>query len=637
MLYPKNILHNSKAKLTSLLKVARTTKAYVREKLGKLPPNGPRFTINTEQSESYADTASPIGSRVRPPTPYPGGPVSSVPIGNYTSSSSIADISTDNSAMDTPSARPRSRHIVIGNGNASAPGNPQHVEVPDPPPEAMISQHVAHPGSSSAPAPTRRIIIIGPSRTGTTATVLPAIPLHPATPNLASSPRSMRLARRNANRMWRMRVGHMRYNVSFPADYAFRPAPEYYRHRAHSGVQSSPRIFPRHQPQPSVPVEGEQQFLTTHQRPVYRDMGTQTSPQVEDHSTQTSPKVQDQAIQSSPRAPSSRHLSAGGSGEETPCGSPVWGAPLPRRRAREFIKGFGRLEDPFVNAPAQPVFRPVVQQASPPEPAPVQEAAPAHPPPKALSSGSDNRRWSDFDSDEMPSIDNKRLVRVNSNEWQMQHGKETTTTSAQGIADSQAAAAAPAHCMDTSSRAWSSGSSEELASAEDEPLQQEDVPTSEQLPEGQDLNADTPAAAPGYDPLAPYGPIYITPGQILLTGEYRGERDSQPQNRVDPFDYYFGGDPRLDAVYTAAEQYDHLYRENRALQHNNNVSTWKVTVLERELIRHIHKAQEQEAELQVLRSRLEQVERGSVDEGTVVHNEVESTVEDEEISDLYGP
>ncbi|KAI1612019.1 hypothetical protein EDD36DRAFT_419877 [Exophiala viscosa] len=633
---PINLIRRSKASLTKLLKVAQTTKAYVREKLRLPGASAPRFTVGTDASVNYADTISPMSSPIRPPTPYPGGPVLRNPIVNYTVGSSIADMSTNVSTMDHPVLRRTTRRITIGGSSAPAGSSSS--------PLATTSQHVGGTGSSSAAATTRRVVIIGSSTTATPSALSPLISSSLPLPNPAMSPRSLRLARRDVNRMWRMRMAQARNRASFPARYAFRPAQEYYLKPARCNEQAGSQAL-------------------TH------DIGTQTYPTIHDQGTQTSPQVHEETAKSTPSALSPRHLPSGGSSADTPCGSPVWGAPLPRKRAREFVKGCWRLEDPFVMSP--PHWRalgPVMEQPSIPQQAPLTQAvsapqevqvnqitnsrsAVAPPAPRPVSSSHDARRWSDFDSDEMSSTGSKRLVRMASNGWVIQHGEVSAEAPAQGTSSGEPAPPADdtRHCMDTSSRAWSEGSSDEHVNTEHQPIvsidsqqsklrpqdsvsYQEYVQTPEQHAHGQPLGARTPAAEQ-YDPLAPYGPVYITPGQVLLTGEYRGEWDSQPQNRRDPFDLHFGGDPRLDAVYAAAEQYDSLYRENRALMHNNNVSTWKVTVLEGELLRRTRQAQEQEAEILFLRSRLEEFER----ESSVVHNELSSVVESEETSDMYGP
>lgn len=665
MVSSKNIIRRSKAKLTSFLKVAYVdTKTYVQDKLRRPPATVRRFALDPESSGSYADTISPVTSYL-PSTNFDiRGSTSGIPRINHTEGSSIAD----NSTMDGPSPARTTRRFVIR--NSSVFGNPQRVN---------------DTGSSPAAATTRRVIVIGPSATTTSSGVSPVISSDLEAPNLTKSSRSLNLARRDAYRMWRMRMVRAR---------------NYQRHGTQSDSPAGPAAFPGHRARPSVPLDIEQHCFDSHQRPKYREMGTQTHTTTQEQSTQTTQEVEDQGIQTAsaiedqptasvplvqgkaqliPSDLSSRHLSSGGSSAETPV---VWGRPLPRKRGREFIKGYWRLEDPFVEPPPQTVFAPVVEKAPIPQQAPVSQAqvgkaapAPALPqsvrlanlrsaiaPPAAQVDSSDTppRRWSDFDSDEFSTPDNKRLVRVASNQWEVQPPKQTSAAPAQSNPGVRSAVPAEAHTdshengISSSDPHCSNDQSEKLVNSnnkhlvrigseqcdlrpEDSISQHEELLTLPKQPQGQ-LHKTPTLVTAAHDPLAPFGPVYITPNQILLTGEYKGEWDSQPRNRVDPLDLRLGGIPGLnDAVYAAAEEYDNLYRAHRALMHNNNVSTWKVTVLEGELLRRNRQVQEQEAEIRFLRIRLGQVERerGIVDDDTVVHKRVASEVDDEEDSELY--
>jgi hypothetical protein len=162
---------------------------------------------------------------------------------------------------------------------------------------------------------------------------------------------------------------------------------------------------------------------------------------------------------------------------------------------------------------------------------------------------------------------------------------------------------------------------------------------------------------------------YLTPHQVLLPGEVRGEWDS-PRHDEAAENHPFAAVQRLrQAADFAAQQLGQLYREREAYRHNNNVNCWKVNQLQEELTRRHHAQQgnapeaeiarlnqqlgEREAENRFLRIRLDQLDRATAQAeedsvhpgeafsvaGTVLHHQRPSQQleEEEEDSDMYGP
>ncbi|KAK5280915.1 hypothetical protein LTR40_005682 [Exophiala xenobiotica] len=263
-------------------------------------------------------------------------------------------------------------------------------------------------------------------------------------------------------------------------------------------------------------------------------------------------------------------------------------------------------------------------------------------------------RWSD-DYDEFSSVENQQMVRVGDLEWRLQSE------------DSQAAT----HLLDETPP-FDSARFEIWRRRSRPHAQHARVPaTSPTAPTGNivtPVQAFVPPSAQQID-LGPHGLNYLTPHQVLLPGEVRGEWDS-PRHDEAAENHPFAAVERLSqAADFAAQQLGQLYREREAYRHNNNVNCWKVNQLQEELTRRHHMQQgtapeaeiarltqqlgEREAENRFLRIRLDQLDRATAQAeedsvhpgealsvaGTVLHHRRPSQQREfeEEDSDMYGP
>jgi hypothetical protein len=266
-------------------------------------------------------------------------------------------------------------------------------------------------------------------------------------------------------------------------------------------------------------------------------------------------------------------------------------------------------------------------------------------------------RWSD-DYDEFSSVDNQQMVRVGDLEWRLQSE------------DSQAAT----HLLDETPpfesarfEIWRRRSRPHARHAR-VPAASPTAPTGNIGPVTP-VQAFVPPPAQQID-LGPHGLNYLTPHQVLLPGEVRGEWDS-PRHDDAVENHPFAAVQRLrQAADFAAQQLGQLYREREAYRHNNNVNCWKVNQLQEELTRRHHAQRgtapdaeiarlnqqlgECEAENRFLRIRLDQLDRATAQAeedsvhpgdalsvaGTVLHRQPRPSQQcefEEEDSDMYGP
>ncbi|KAK5459782.1 hypothetical protein LTS15_003911 [Exophiala xenobiotica] len=265
-------------------------------------------------------------------------------------------------------------------------------------------------------------------------------------------------------------------------------------------------------------------------------------------------------------------------------------------------------------------------------------------------------RWSD-DYDEFSSVENQQMVRVGDLEWRFESE------------DGQAAT----HLLDETPP-FESARFEIWRRRSRPHAQHPRVPAAAPTAPTGNIGPVTPVQAfvppPAHqNELGPHGLNYLTPHQVLLPGEVRGEWNS-PRHDDAVENHPFAAVQRLSqAANFAAQQLEQLYREREAYRHNNNVNCWKVNQLQEELTRRHHLQQgtapeaemarlnqqlgEREAENRFLRIRLDQLERATAQAeedsvhpgealsvaGTVLHHQRPSQQleEEEEDSDMYGP
>ncbi len=667
----KKVLRRSKAKLTSsILKATRTSLNLLRETLGQSSASHSRFLVDASSGRSSNETnENRPGSHLTTPSTdqYARQRMLDHLDGSYEDGWSTANhsgmtspIRSDIAGANSP--RPSRRRVVIIAG-PHAPG------LPSPSPDT--------------PAPLVRISASVYAETVKSS----SIPSDLASPNLADSPRSLTGSpRRPSGLMQRQNRGWVRNRVSAPSLIVYAQEPAYYlpppniietTNDSEADEAPAPELAneagktPAHHSQPSVSNSVQAQFFAAHP-PETRDAATQTAPRT----------YRDQGTQPSP-PPSPRYLSSGGSSADT------FGelAPIPRninRRPRKFVRCIGRGIDQNVSPPPQPNvalvvrFPPAQSESVPVEPIsssegelsagrpiillspPESEATPSLIRDITDEAPSSNRPWDDTDFQQFENDNNQRLVRIGSEQWAVQPPQPTANAANAAPAAASAVSESPPaarwsedydefssvdnhHIIRVGELEWRLQSENDqsadrlldntpsFVSARDEILRRRSRPHARQTRVSAaapvtPVQAPAPAPVPGEQiDLGPHGLNYLTPHQVLLPGETRGEWDS-PQHDHATEDHPFAAVQRLNqAVNFAAQQLGQLYREREAYRHNNNVNCWKVNRLQEELTRR-HQLQpgsassceiarlnqqlgEREAENRFLRIRLDQIQR----------------------------